>query len=116
MKDLLDWNPDMRPCANQALQNEYFSMQVSSPKDAPTTAITESADKNRSLKVVTASSGYWHPDPFDHQSPPPMAVERQPLGKKRPRYEDTTLVHSGFSACDYEGGYWPDNARFAVED
>jgi protein kinase len=111
MKDLLDWNPEERPSANQALQNEYFSAPVSSPKAAPTTAITESAEKNRALKLVTASPGYWHPDPFDHSSPPPLAVERQPMGKKRPLDEESTLVHSNFSACDYGRGYWPDNAR-----
>jgi serine/threonine protein kinase len=122
MKDLLDWNPEERPSANQALHNQYFSAPVAySPKDAPKVAITESAEKNRSLKLVTASPGYWHPDyspavPYGHQSPPPLAVEMPAFAKMLPRHEEPTDAHSGFSACDYGGGYWPEDVRFGGEN
>lgn len=122
VKDLLHWNPEERPSANQALHNQYFSAPVAnSPKDAPKVSITESAEKNRLLKLVTASSGYWHPDYspavlYEYQSPPPLAVEMPAFASMLPRHEEPTDFHSGVSACDFGRVYWPENVRFGGEN
>lgn len=60
MTELLQWNPDERPSANQALQNPYFSpLGAVSPKptDATTAELTDSHVKKRSMKLVTAYAG-----------------------------------------------------------
>ena len=107
MKDLLHWNPQERPSANQALYNEYFlAPVVNSPKVAPTVAITDTAEKTRSLKLVTASPRYWYADygptvTYEHHSPPPLAAEMPAFGSLLPRHQEPTDYHSGFSASDH---------------
>ena len=97
MKELMQWEPERRPSANQALQSNYFSLAtVVSPKPSTTAQLTDSADKKRSLKLVTASPGYFHSggiasnNSWATPSPPPLAVKKYASGHKRPRRGELT--------------------------
>jgi len=106
MKELLQWNPEHRPSANQALQNLYFSpAKVTSPKPSATAELTDSLVKKRSLKLVTASPGYFHTGQSEsstsssgYLSPPPLEVERHAIGRKRARHAgEAASVFSGYN-------------------
>lgn len=77
MKELLQWNPERRPTANEALQSPYFG-SVISPKPRPLTTaeITDSVVKKRSLNMVTASTGCIH-DEFEERQSSSNSLEYQ---------------------------------------
>jgi serine/threonine protein kinase len=126
MTELLQWNPDQRPSANQALQNPYFSpLGAVSPKptDATTAELTDSHVKKRSMKLVTACSpGYFYTGNESMSQTPsdssggnllsPLAVEpHHPVSHhKRQRYgpPSTGVVFpgvSGYRSLDEPYGY-----------
>lgn len=110
IKELLQWNPEHRPSANVTLQNEYFlpaTVAITTPKPSTAAQLTDSLVKKRSLKVVTASPGYFHRgDELQSQSSnswaslPSVAVERHAVVRKRPRHETTQEHVPGYSFGD----------------
>lgn len=103
MKQLLQWNPESRPSANQALQNPYFSpFTYVSPK--PTTATSELV-KKRSLNLVTATPGHFYAEGRDDESSTrtwedlsPMPLSKPEMSNygaishKKPRYSESFAV------------------------
>lgn len=113
MTSLLQWNPDHRPSANQALQDPYFSpISTISPKPTATAELTDSLVKKRSLaKLVTAySPGHFYTEDddgtrsaslqssntWDDLSPLPLErTEKHSVGNKRPRQEQSSFDPPG---------------------
>lgn len=110
MKELLEWNPELRPSANEALQNLYFSPAcVTSPKPSSTAELSDSLVKKRSLKLVTASPGYFYSgesqanSSWGNLSPPPLAVEKHAIVSKRSRRGESTGIFPGDSGYNGYG-------------
>ena len=86
IKDLIQWNPEGRPSANQAIHDPYYSKPYATPKHS-----TLSAEKNRALNLVTASPGdlYSTDAARKKHSPPPLVIER----RNRADYGDSTNLY-----------------------
>ncbi len=113
MKELLQWDSERRPTANEALQSLYFG-SVITPKPRPftTAEITDSIAKKRSLNMVTASPGYIYDEfeesqsssnSLEYQSPIPVdeGYNSQASMTKMPRHGDS----KGFSVASRRATY-----------
>jgi serine/threonine protein kinase len=94
MNDLLQWNPERRPSANEALQSSYFSSIVSP-------MVTNHVHTEES-RASNSSSGSW-----EYQSPVPVADHRCFVQThKTPCFgENSIVVAPGVSQFSYEQPY-----------
>ena len=118
MKELLQWDPERRPTANEALQSPYFG-SVISPKPRPlaTAEMTDSIVKKRALHIVhdefeesQSSINSW-----EYQSPIPVNegyIDPANTINKMPRYGDSQGCFSGVSRRTYAAyGYQQHSTR-----